>query len=283
MALPARRQKLFTAEIKLLKDKGQDPQTAQVEENFPTSHNDLHQAINPDEMRQLMTDVLAPTLSQFKADMMAEISSQLAVQTNLGSPLQQATEAKEEELHEKEAELEQTEQELQLLKNEIRALSHAIQDTKREMSALVQNKEKNRRIDVVKDELGTIVASTEQATGNILEAVETIDGLAHMLRSGSAEENTRNAAEGILDSVVKVYESCNFQDLTGQRINKVVNTLKFIEERVNTIQNIWGEEELHMEEVIADPLGLDDLEKTVTRPPEEQERITQEAIDALFD
>jgi len=39
---------------------------------------------------------------------------------------------------------------------------------------------------------------------------------------------------------VQVFESCNFQDLTGQRISKVVATLKFIETHIIKMMDIWG-------------------------------------------
>ena len=43
---------------------------------------------------------------------------------------------------------------------------------------------------------------------------------------------------------MRIYEACNFQDLTGQRISKVVKTLAFVEERVANMMAIWGEAEL---------------------------------------
>ena len=38
-------------------------------------------------------------------------------------------------------------------------------------------------------------------------------------------------------------ESCSFQDITGQRISKVVKSLH-IEERVNSLINMWGSDTL---------------------------------------
>jgi len=34
--------------------------------------------------------------------------------------------------------------------------------------------------------------------------------------------------------------ACNFQDLTGQRISKVMTTMKFIENHINVMMEIWG-------------------------------------------
>src|SRR5262249_27593828 len=44
----------------------------------------------------------------------------------------------------------------------------------------------------------------------------------------------------IQDQVIKIFEACNFQDLTGQRITKVVATLQFIETHIIRMMEIWG-------------------------------------------
>jgi len=49
-------------------------------------------------------------------------------------------------------------------------------------------------------------------------------------------------AERLTEVTTAIYESCNFQDLTGQRITKVVRVLKVIEERLTTLVKIFGEE-----------------------------------------
>jgi chemotaxis protein CheZ len=40
--------------------------------------------------------------------------------------------------------------------------------------------------------------------------------------------------------VIAIFEACNFQDLTGQRISKVMTTMKFIEHHIITMMDIWG-------------------------------------------
>jgi chemotaxis protein CheZ len=47
-------------------------------------------------------------------------------------------------------------------------------------------------------------------------------------------------SEEIQERVVSIFEACNFQDLTGQRINKVMTTMKFIENHINAMMDIWG-------------------------------------------
>ena len=64
--------------------------------------------------------------------------------------------------------------ELRLMKTEIRALANSIQETKKEIAALytVPEDDSGTRINIVKGELDSVVAATEDATANILETVE---------------------------------------------------------------------------------------------------------------
>ena len=84
------------------------------------------------------------------------------------------------------------------------------------------------------DELDAIVAHTEEATGTILDAAEKLEELA-----ASSDKKT---AETITEAVTSIYEACNFQDITGQRITKVVKTLKHIEQKVDALISAFGEQ-----------------------------------------
>ena len=174
--------------------------------------------------------------------------------------------------------------ELRLVKNEVRALANSIQETKREIAALYTAPEDDSgtRINIVKGELDSVVAATEDATANILETVEKIDAVAHNIRSAAPDDYTQGLADDIVELVVKVFESCNFQDLTGQRITKVVNTMKYIEERVNRVIEIWGEDDFGEFDLPPDPKGLDNLDKTVTKAPQNATRVSQDEVDQIF-
>ena len=45
-----------------------------------------------------------------------------------------------------------------------------------------------------------------------------------------------------------IYTACSFQDLTGQRTSKVVKTLAFLENRVLAMIEIWGLEEIDVQD-----------------------------------
>jgi chemotaxis protein CheZ len=47
-------------------------------------------------------------------------------------------------------------------------------------------------------------------------------------------------AEALAGAVTRIYEACSFQDITGQRIGKVVSALKSIEKRVAAVTQSFG-------------------------------------------
>ena len=92
----------------------------------------------------------------------------------------------------------------------------------------------------VNGELGAVVGGTEEATQQILEAAEAIDNAATALSSVTSPDQQKLLSEEIQERVVSIFEACNFQDLTGQRIKKVMTTMKFIEHHITVMMDIWG-------------------------------------------
>ena len=171
--------------------------------------------------------------------------------------------------------------EVNMLKNEVRALSLAIQHTKAEIAALRPQNSNDDRLIAVTNELDAIVSATEGATNVILEAAEKVDNLACQLQSQTGEGIVGHIAEDIRDAVVAVFEACNFQDITGQRITKVVKTLQYIEERVNKMIDIWGPDTF--EDLPAPPEVSADAEARLLNGPQlENQGVSQADIDKLF-
>jgi chemotaxis protein CheZ len=56
----------------------------------------------------------------------------------------------------------------------------------------------------------------------------------------AAASLTGEAATKLQDATTRIYEACSFQDITGQRITKVVGTLKAIEAKVAQIVATFG-------------------------------------------
>ncbi len=92
----------------------------------------------------------------------------------------------------------------------------------------------------VNGELGAVVGGTEQATQQILEAAESIDQAASAMSKVNSPEQQRLLSEEIEERVISIFEACNFQDLTGHRITKVMTTMRFIEQHINAMMEIWG-------------------------------------------
>jgi chemotaxis protein CheZ len=78
-------------------------------------------------------------------------------------------------------------------------------------------------------ELSAVVDGSEQATQKILSAAEQIDAAANALAVALAGKSERRLAQDIQHLVVRIFEACNFQDLIGQRVAKVVAALQCVE------------------------------------------------------
>jgi len=114
------------------------------------------------------------------------------------------------------------------LLGEVAELGRTIAAAKAEIAALRMNDINISHIPSATDELDAIVAHTAKATEAILETCETLDRVGGEL-SG---ETQRGLSAQLQDATTRIYEACSFQDITGQRITKVVATLKTIEIKV---------------------------------------------------
>lgn len=127
---------------------------------------------------------------------------------------------------------------LRLLKDETDTIHRAIARTKQEIASLhLSGFDINGR---VARELDAVVSGSERATHTMLEAAEEIDQAANALSAMLKQEQQRGLAQDIQDHVIRIFEACNFQDLSGQRITKVLATLKFVDEHIKRMMDIWG-------------------------------------------
>jgi len=126
---------------------------------------------------------------------------------------------------------------VRILRKELLEISAHIQQTRNEIAALRPNQEGDSRILLATSELDAIVSQTERATYDILNGAERIQAAAMKL---PASPETSPIATEIGNSAIEIMTACSFQDLTGQRITKVVNALRYIETRINAMIEIWG-------------------------------------------
>jgi len=120
-------------------------------------------------------------------------------------------------------------------------MAEAISQTRNEIAAMRSTNQDDCQFTTATEELGAIVEATEKATSDILEAAENIQELAWVLREKGSEDD---ACDRLDARATDIYTACSFQDLTGQRTSKVVNTLNFLENRVLAMIDIWGLEDI---------------------------------------
>ncbi len=171
------------------------------------------------------------------------------------------------------------------LKVELDLIHDAIDRTKREIAVLHGKSFDGAEMAKVNGELGAVVGGTEQATQQILEAAESIDQAASALAKVDSVDQQKRLADDIQERVISIFEACNFQDLTGQRISKVMNTMKFIEQHINAMMDIWGGVDAIKAHVPAPVDSRGEDEKLLNGPKLNGDvgHASQDDIDALFD
>ena len=116
-------------------------------------------------------------------------------------------------------------------------MAKTIARTKAEIASIKPDAEHQGKFGEATEELDSIVHQTEAATSAILAAAEQIQEVAWTLREQGLEAEVCD----MLDTrATDLYTACSFQDLTGQRTKKVINVLRYLEERINAMIRIWG-------------------------------------------
>jgi chemotaxis protein CheZ len=155
---------------------------------------------------------------------------------------------------------------------ELRYIASYIQRTRQEISALRPNDIREGRIPSAGAELDAVVKHTAEATNRIMSAAEAIM---------SADPSDRDAYDALVqEKVLDIFEACSFQDITGQRVNKVVETLNHIEQRLSRFAHVMGVEDAAVEESDADRRKRELL---LNGPALNGPEVKQDDIDAMFD
>lgn len=138
---------------------------------------------------------------------------------------------------------------------ELRDIADYIGAMRREIGSLQANDIKNARIPHAGQQLDAIVKATEAATNTIMGCAESV--------MAAADDDPVAFKALVNEKMLLVFEACSFQDITGQRIAKVVETLEHIENRVSRF---------------AAAIGINDI----AGPLDETERRTRERKGRLF-
>ncbi|EWY40321.1 hypothetical protein N825_37045 [Skermanella stibiiresistens SB22] len=167
---------------------------------------------------------------------------------------------------------------------EIADISGRIKATKAEMAALRHPLASEDKFQQASEELSAVVSATEVATNTIISCTEEIEEIVQELRAQLPEGYQSSRVNDMNEMIVRIFEACNFQDLTGQRITKVVRALSFIEERVDAMMGVWNKREF---ETMPLPPGIaakdGDLElHGPNKVDAKKGMISQSDIDAMF-
>ncbi|QFT33726.1 chemotaxis regulator CheZ [Labrenzia sp. THAF82] len=158
--------------------------------------------------------------------------------------------------------------------DELTMIAREIKRMKEEISQLRANDMTGNKIPDAGRELDAIVEATEEATNSIMEAAEDIM---------SADTSDPEAYQELVSNkMIGIFEACTFQDITGQRISKVVSTLRYIDERVSSfIEHLRLPEDLDAELVETDEERRQ-RELILHGPQHDGQGVSQDDIDAML-
>jgi len=156
------------------------------------------------------------------------------------------------------------------LTRECVGLSREIARARHEVAAMRPADLHTRKLPEAGEELNAVVQETEEAANTIMTAAEEIM---------SADGATDGFAEQVQTAAIRIIEACAFQDITGQRLRKVVQTLVFVEERLSRLRESLGPD---LEEAagVEEPEG----DSALLHGPQLSGRAIEQAdVDAMFD
>lgn len=179
---------------------------------------------------------------------------------------------------------------------ELTALLVTIRETKSEISLFNPSDVKTEFIPQATDELDAIVEATATATNTIMDSAEQVEEAANRAADKIRDGGDAAACAAALqaeqaDAVMQVFEACSFQDITGQRITKVIKVIQDIEQRVDRLTAMFGDGE-HVPVVETDGDGVKNAEsepspgelghELANGPQLPNDAASQEDIDALL-
>ncbi|MDA1098919.1 MAG: chemotaxis protein CheZ [Proteobacteria bacterium] len=161
---------------------------------------------------------------------------------------------------------------------ELDELVRYIKNARDEISAIRPDSIRDDEIPTANSELNAVVSATEEATGVYLDVAEQLETLADNLGGDDGEK--------LYELTTRMYEASNFQDITGQRITKVVKTLSFIETKVERLSRIIDGQIFDDEDALsrADWMPRDDRPNAdlLHGPDLPEQANNQDDIDALL-
>lgn len=158
--------------------------------------------------------------------------------------------------------------------SELGEMAREIANMKEELALLRLSDMRDEHIPTAGRELDAIVEATEEATNTIMSAAEEIMG---------ADAADIEVYQGLVsEKVIDIFQACSFQDITGQRISKVVSTLNALDKRITTLVEklkILRISDVAGEETAAEKRAR---ELMLNGPQFSGEGVSQDDVDAFF-
>ena len=157
-----------------------------------------------------------------------------------------------------------------LICRELNGLKETIEALREQLQVSAPGDISRTHIPTAKDELDAVIETTEQATNTIMTACESV--LANV-RGGPPA-----ISQSVEADIVRIFEACTFQDITGQRITKVIRTLKDIDSKVCGLLGALGQP---LENVVT-ALPRQEHDSLLNGPQLPQNAVSQDDIDKLL-
>ena len=134
--------------------------------------------------------------------------------------------------------------------HELGELARYINNAKKELQQVRSSNLADEHLPNATNQLDAIVAMTENATSKIMDECDRLSAFHNNMRDrlismdppldpdalAGIDDEINNAAT----SITHIFEACNFQDITSQRIQKVVKALQEVERQVLRMVVVFG-------------------------------------------
>ncbi|MBB4210405.1 chemotaxis protein CheZ [Rhodothalassium salexigens DSM 2132] len=163
------------------------------------------------------------------------------------------------------------------ISRELRALLDEIGATKSEIASIRPKSVSERDLPEAQDELDSVIKSTESSAEKIMDAADQISEMSGDIGGEQGEKLMALASQ--------IFEASSFQDLTGQRVTKVIGVMRTLEERLRALAATIGDDyvEDRDDQVFDEQTGEVINPDLLTHGPQlEGQGNSQDDIDALL-
>lgn len=157
---------------------------------------------------------------------------------------------------------------------ELKEMLDCIEELRGDLSKVDPDDIFSRRIPEMGRELSAIVSATEVATNSIMNIAEQV--------MDADKSDPQAYAKFIEQHMMAIFEACTFQDLTGQRVTRVIQTIEVIEERIGVLCRMIENNQITPNAPKVSETEKRNRTRLVKGPANAGEGINQEAVDAMF-